>query len=148
MALEHIYHARNRHFIGPTSFKANLLTYFHSKSKSACKILSHFGPFGSYTSLIQWLGEQGKIPNSAPTHELLTFFDNNQVVCKNHHVKVNNTMKTSTITSVIHITSKDHTDLQSDTKLCPSLWLPDFQLNHGQQLELHEFQQQAQEKLG
>ncbi len=76
-------------FHWPNLFQSHL-THFYSKS--ACKIFSHFAPFGSYTSLIQWLGEQNQTPYSPPTHDILTFFDNNQVACKNH-VKINSAMK-------------------------------------------------------
>ncbi len=84
LALEHVYHAHNHnhYFIGPTCFKAHLLTYFHSKSKSASYILSHFGPFGSYTSLIKWLTEQGKTPSPTLCNDIITYYDNNQVISK------------------------------------------------------------------
>lgn len=58
-----------RTFIMHAIFSSLALVFFRSKSKSAC-ILSHFGPHGSYTPLIQWLGEQGQTPNLAPTHDI------------------------------------------------------------------------------
>ena len=147
LALENMYHARNRSFIGPTSFKAHILAYFHSKSKSTSHILGQFGPFGSYTALHKWLNEQGKVPLPTPNTDIISFFDNNQVVGKTHHVSLNSTVKSSTITTIIHIHARNTSTLQHQPHLSPSLWLPHFNLEQSHHAQFEELQKHSEETL-
>ena len=84
--LEQMLHTCNMGFVGPVSFKLNMLVYFSSKSKTACNILSRNGPFGSYTTILNWLNDQGHNAITAPQGDIITFFDNNQVVGKNYKI--------------------------------------------------------------
>ncbi len=146
--MENIYHTRNHNFIGPSSFKAHLLSYFHCKSKSASTILSKFGPFGSYTTLLNWLAQQGTQPIAAPDTDILTFVDNNQNIGRTHHISLNSTIKSSTITTLIHIHAQGTgmQQIQKDAQLSPAIRLQDISLaNHHD--DWKRLQTSAQETL-
>ncbi len=86
-------------------------------------------------------------PPPPPTGDLVTFYDNNQVIGKTHHVSLNNKVRSSTITTAIHIPSRGQ-PLQQDPTLSPATWLTDFELNPIQLEQLRQLQHEAEALLG
>lgn len=145
LGLEHIYHCRDRHFIGPLSFKRAIEIYFTSKSKTSCSILSKAAPFPSYQTLLTWLSNQGKDPLMCPNGDTITFFDNNQIIGKTHNVKLNQTVKSSVVTTLIHISSPLTSHyLQMQEALSPKVWLKSFELSDANKEQLVTIEEKSQ----
>lgn len=103
-AMHQIHHTRCLTFTSPLCFSNNLVLYFLTKSKKAVNLWGSLGPYGSYTTLMKWLSRQSMQPLQRPVDgDVITFFDNNQVVGKTHRVKVQQKVPISVITTSIHI---------------------------------------------
>ena len=143
--LEHMVHLRHLGYIGPISFAKNLISYFTVKSRQVSNLLSYDGPFGSYTTVIKWIREQGMDPLMCPNGDVITFFDNNQVVGKQYGLSFNAKCHASVMTTLIHIMCQSH--LQYELELSPNIWLTDFNLpDNGIELYI-DMQHKSQEML-
>ena len=110
--------------ITPLFFIFNIVSYFICGSKLTSSTLSAFTPSGSYTTLKNWL--QGQMSNlcSLPSlNDIITYFDNNQVLSRNWRVRYDAKVRLSVITSVIHILTNKLTSLQTQLHLDPHTWL-------------------------
>jgi hypothetical protein len=124
MSLDCLYSARHPNTITPWCFASNLLTYFVSGSKTACTINSSTYPSGCYTTVLNWAKHQADVPIIVPGEsDVITYFDNNQVLARNWRVRYDAKAMLGVVTSLIHIIPKDGTTLQHDPALSPSSWL-------------------------
>ncbi len=104
--MEHVYYMQNERLMDPSAFGKTLMVYFASRSKFAVNVLSKNGPYASYRTFTNWIEEQGSVPLAAPETDVITFYDNNQIIGKTHHISINNKCQTSTITTGIHISTE------------------------------------------
>ncbi len=147
LMLEHLYYVQNRRFVGKTCFARNLMVYCSTRSKQSVDILASDGPYGAYATVTHWLRQQGKHRLTAPEGDIITYFDNNQVVGKTHHITLGNKAPSSTITTTIHIATHGPS-IQHDSSLCPSKWLSNFNMDDAQQQKLKTLQEEAEMLLG
>ncbi|KAJ8322266.1 LOW QUALITY PROTEIN: hypothetical protein KUTeg_000737 [Tegillarca granosa] len=123
-AIEHVYNLTNDNFVAPLCFSSNLLTYYITGSKNACVLNSSGSPAGSYTTISKWINNQSIEPLSCPENpDVITFFDNNQVLERKWRVKYNFKSSTSVLTTVVHIIPDLTRNLQMEDKLSPRHWL-------------------------
>ena len=123
-AIDSTYKARNLSTISPFSFSRNFITYCMTGSKMACDLNNSVSPSGSYTSIRKWMKDKSSDPVKPPKNgDLITFFDNNQVLCRNWRVTYNYKCKVSVITTVLHIVPSPETRLQYTPNLSPFHWL-------------------------
>ena len=123
VCIENLYKCVNYRFIGPTSFTINLLVYILSGSEKALNILSAHGCGGSYTTIKTWLKDNASEElHYSLDEDVITFFDNAQILGKNWRVKLDCSAIVSCITSIIHITSTHNASVQSMDHLSPAHW--------------------------
>ena len=104
MAIDCIYACANRNVITPFSFLSNVTAYMLSGSKLICNIFSKLFPSGSYTTIKTWLDCAAASPPQTPAgRDLITYFDNSQVLGRNWRVRLQAKMKVSVITCASHI---------------------------------------------
>ena len=96
-------HVRNLSFVAPFCFRKCLELYFVEKRKSVLSIMGSTGPYGSYPTVIAWLNIYAGEVLVCPSCNIITYFDNSQVVGKSWNVKVDNKVKQSVITMNLHI---------------------------------------------
>ena len=74
-------------------------------SKAICEMNNSSATSGGYTTLQCWITSRTQTPSSRPSQEndLVTFFDNNQVLARNWRVVYDYKSKASAITTIIHI---------------------------------------------
>ncbi|XP_046346471.2 uncharacterized protein LOC124127059 [Haliotis rufescens] len=122
-AYEHLYGARNSNVICPLSFAMNLLLYYVTGSKVACNLSAKTSPSGSYQTILKWINEQAAVPVKCPTAgDIITFFDNNQVLARNWRVRYDAKAMVSVVTTLLHIFPPE-TTLQTTPHLSPCNWL-------------------------
>lgn len=118
--VESIYGCRNNSFVSPMSFSQNLLGYYITGSKSALRIGCKGSPSGSYTTVQNWISEQSKDAIECPQNaDVVTFFDNNQVLEKKWKVEVNYKGKASVVTTMVHIIPDIESNIQHILELSP-----------------------------
>ena len=123
-AVDTIYKAKDVNYVSPLHFSANLVNYNITGSKLVCNIFSQMAAGGNYKTILKWLNEQSSSNMPAPpTRDVITYFDNNQVLMRNWRVRADAKMFVSVITSVMNIIPSPHTNLQYDQALSPSSWL-------------------------
>ncbi|XP_062577384.1 uncharacterized protein LOC134239238 [Saccostrea cucullata] len=116
--------------IMPFSFSVNLLIYYISNSKTVCNHYSAAHPAGSYSSLINWIEEHSTLPIIIPSkHDIITFFDNNQVLARNWRVRYDAKAILSVITTIIHIFQNPCTDLQIKNEFSPRNWFYNIEIS-------------------
>ncbi|XP_062603684.1 uncharacterized protein LOC134265484 [Saccostrea cucullata] len=98
--------------------------FYITGSKSALTLSTKGSPSGSYTTVQNWIADQGKQKIQCPQHaDVVTFFDNNQVLEKKWKVEVNYKSSSSVITTTVHIVPDDTQQLQERPELSPKEWL-------------------------
>ncbi len=145
--LEHLLLCAESAFCRQTCFARNLMVYSSTRSKLPLDILATDGPYGAYANVTHWLQQQGKNRLTAPEGDIITYFDNNQVVGKTHHITLGNKAPSSTITTTIHISTHGPA-IQHHGSLCPSKWLSNFNMDVAQQQKLKTLQEEAELLLG
>ena len=124
MAIDCIYSAIYPKCITILSFITSLMCYVMTGSKSVCRIISSVTPSGCYNTLLNWLKEQSSSYIPPPSDiDIISFFDNNQILSRNWNVRYNCKALVSVITTNIHLLPPLPTYLQSDPSLSPSSWL-------------------------
>lgn len=122
-AIEHLYSLISSNIIMPFSFSINLLTYYMSNSKTVCNMYSSAHPAGSYTSVLKWIEEHAANPITIPfQHDVITYFDNNQVLARNWRVRYDAKAILSYVTTVVHFFPSPTTDLQLLNNFSPRHW--------------------------
>ena len=122
-ALDCLYKARNLSLITPLPFSHNLITYCLTGSKTVCSMNS-LSAGGGYTAIRKWLkNKSNSVLQCPPGVDVITFFDNNQVIGRNWRVVYNYKSKCSVITTVLHIIPSCATQLQTIPQLSPFQWL-------------------------
>ena len=94
-------------------------------------MLGGVGPYGSYPTVITWLEDQATLLLQCPPDgNLITFFDNNQIIGKSWNINHDNLFKKSVITMQLHIQTngEEITPIQTMTEHRPSEWLTDTSL--------------------
>ena len=77
-------------FIGPFGFAVNLLVYLMTGSEYAANMIGSISGGGCYATLIKWLYVQASQAIKCNFEDdVITFFDNAQVLGKNWHVHLN-----------------------------------------------------------
>ena len=110
--------------ITPMFFIFNIVSYFICGSKITSSVLSAFTPSGSYYTLKNWLhGQMLNLCSLPSAADIVTYFDNNQVLSRNWRVRYDAKVRLSVITSVIHILTSKLTTLQNNVNLDPRIWL-------------------------
>ena len=104
-----------------------------------------FAPPGS--TIQSWLKEQGKTPNSLPPNDVVTFFDNNQVIGRNYGVSMSKAPQ-SVITTTVHMASKHDERIQNNEECNPAKWLQSFELNDANKVALSNMVAEAEKLLG
>lgn len=129
--LEGIYYLRHRNVVLPLSFATSLIVYSATRSRLALTLLNKLGPYGSYTTCKSWLKSTSKAIRDSGKNkvsvlkDVQTFINNCQVVGKTWNVHLNNKVKASVITTVIHVIpeSQAQPPIQSNPDLSPRKWL-------------------------
>ncbi|XP_062620908.1 uncharacterized protein LOC134282522 [Saccostrea cucullata] len=122
-AIEHLYSLISANIIMPFSFSLNLLTYYMSNSKTVCNMYSSAHPAGSYSSVLKWIEDHATTPISVPfQHDLISYFDNNQVLARNWRVRYDAKAILSYVTTVVHFFPNPTTELQLVNNLSPRHW--------------------------
>ncbi|XP_062590242.1 uncharacterized protein LOC134251838 [Saccostrea cucullata] len=120
-AVDSVYYLVNTKFVAPLAFAKSLLIYTKTGSKEGVNVASAASPSGSYTSILNWLKansqEKIKIPDNS---DVISFFDNNQVIGRKWRVKNDFKAESSVITSVAHM--QPRSDIQRNIELAPSKW--------------------------
>ncbi|XP_078336984.1 uncharacterized protein LOC144626577 [Crassostrea virginica] len=101
-------------------------SYYITGSKSALTLATKGSPCWSYTTIQSWIADQGKEEIHCPQDpDVVTFFDNNQVLEKKWKVEVNYKSRASVIITLIHIipNTMDPHRLQKIPELSPKMWL-------------------------
>jgi len=110
--------------IFPLSFTTNLISYFSTGSKTVSEFNNAVSPCGSYSTIMNWINERSSAKNVLPPeNDVITFFDNNQVLARNWRVTFDYKSTASVITNVLHIFPNCATNLQRIAELSPSSWL-------------------------
>ena len=105
-------------------FALSLIFYFICGSKTLVSLLSSACPSVSFTSVLNWFKERTPTPLIYSEHsDVITYFDNNQVLARNWHVRYNAKALVSVITSVIHIVPNIISHYQKIAELSPNNWL-------------------------
>ncbi|XP_062600641.1 uncharacterized protein LOC134262278, partial [Saccostrea cucullata] len=78
--LESLYGCRNQRFVSPISFAQSLIGFYITGSKSALTLSTKGSSSGSYSTVQNWIADQGKQKIQCPQHAdvVYTFFNNNQ----------------------------------------------------------------------
>ena len=67
-------------------------------------ISSSLSPYGSYTTTKSWINNQSNIPIVCPENiDVVSYFDNNQVLARNWRVKFDAKAQVSVTTTLLHI---------------------------------------------
>ncbi|XP_062577048.1 uncharacterized protein LOC134238946 [Saccostrea cucullata] len=123
-AIEHLYSIAMTNTILPFSFSLNLLSYYVSSSKTVCNLYSSAHPSGSYSSVLNWIEQHSQSSIDVPFHnDIITYFDNNQVLARNWRVRYDAKAILSTITTVVHFSLNPPYNLQNNDSFSPRLWL-------------------------
>ena len=110
--------------------------YFVCGSKTVVNFLSSVLPGGCYTSIRNWFSSITTNKIVCPKNkDLVTFFDNNQVLARNWRVRYDSKAKLSVITSVIHIEQCNPTKFQYQLELDPKSWLYNNNFNNIQVID-------------
>ena len=104
----------------PLSFSENVLIYSSSKSKILPNALGAISPSGNYYTVRRWLAHQAECSLPPLEGDLIYGFDNDQVIGRTYHVRADNKVRASVITSVCAFA--DNGTLQREDKLKPSNW--------------------------
>ena len=89
-----------------------------------CRMISSVTPSGCYNTIINWLKEQSTIYIPPPSNiDIVTFFDNNQILARNWNVRYKSKALVSVITTTIHLIPPIPSFIQSDASLSPTSWL-------------------------
>ena len=131
MCVELIYFLRFLNFISPLSFRINLIQYFSSASKVVTSLNGACSPSGGYDTVRKWIKKHAtpfRIPS--PNPDIITFFDNDQVLAKTYKIQLHNKLQVSTITNYLHFQpSHNIPSIQIHPHLSPIVWL-DFDLHN------------------
>nr|XP_054753606.1 uncharacterized protein LOC129259335 [Lytechinus pictus] len=119
-AVEQCYFNVNPKFVLPHSFKENILIYSVSKSKLLPDALGGVSPAGTYYRLRKWLDHRAYKELPPLNGDVVIAFDNDQVVGKTYHVKADNKVRVSVITSICAF--EEDGKLQERAELKPSNW--------------------------
>ena len=123
-SVDSLYKARCLNLVTPLAFAINLVGYYLSGSKIICSLNNSTSPAGSYPTLRSWINLQREAPLNAPQNgDIITFFDNNQILSRNWRVNYDHKCKVSVITTVIHIVPGFPTQLQMAPNFSPLKWL-------------------------
>ena len=125
MALDCIYATVSHKSVTVLCLMVSIVTYVMSGSKALVRTLSSFMPCGSYTTLLRFLKQITETTDCSKVPEdrdIVTFFDNNQILCKNWNVEFDSKFKVSVITTSIHLLPPDITYLQSVRHFSPKVW--------------------------
>ncbi|KAK3098397.1 hypothetical protein FSP39_019148 [Pinctada imbricata] len=125
-AVDCLYKARNLALITPLAFSCNVLTYCLTGSKTACLLNQNISPAGGYTSVKTWMEDNSLASSmslSTSCNDVITYFDNNQVIGRNWRVNYNYKCKSSVVTTVLHIIPDVSSNLQRQVHLSPFQWL-------------------------
>ena len=119
-----MYKARCLNLVTPLSFSINLISYYISESKIICSLNNSTSPAGSYPTIRNWISKQNEQPLKSPEScDILTFFDNNQIISRNWRVNYDHKCKVSAITTLIHIVPGLPSQLQEAPDFSPLKWL-------------------------
>ena len=128
--LKNIYYLRHRNVVLPLNFAISLIVYSLTRSKLSLQAINKTGPCGSYSTIQTWLtntSENVKLNGENKVsilHDVQKFIDNCQVIGRTWNVHLNNKVKASVITNIIHITPSQlaNPPIQSLPDLSPSRW--------------------------
>ncbi|XP_063971571.1 uncharacterized protein LOC135159708 [Lytechinus pictus] len=120
--IEQVYSLYNKKIVLPFSLSENLVVHAATRNKAACNVISSSSPAGSHTYILNWLKEQAAKPLDTPSGDILVGFDNDQVIGKSYHVRTDNKVKASVITSTCIAEVQPAGRLQASKDLKPGNW--------------------------
>ena len=123
---EIIYNLVKHSLVSPYALAENLVCYSLSNSALVTDINGHTSPAGGYDFVRKWMKEEAKEVAQLPSSDLAVAFDNDQVIGKSWHVRPNNKVSSSVVTSTL-VASIDGT-VQNDRNLMPGGWMSSKQL--------------------
>lgn len=119
-----VLHARNLNTVCILGFATNLSLYLATGSRAACSIIGASGPYGSYHTVQAWIRQQSEqAVNCTIPNDVISFYDNAQVVGKTWRVRLGGKVTVSVITSILHLPANFTTSLQEKTDLSPHKWM-------------------------
>lgn len=121
-AIESVYHVRNTQVVLPLSFSEAIVEYSITNSKLASNLKGASSASGHYQTQRDWLTEQASTPLPPVSGDIVCAFDNDQVIGKHWHVRANQKLKSSVITTVAVAEVNPHGKLQEDEDLKPGNW--------------------------
>lgn len=86
-AVEHLYRLVGNNIIMLFSFSLNLLTYYMCTSRTVCDMYCSAHPAGSYSTLQNWIQQHSSNKIYVRNVDVITYFDNNQVLARNGRVR-------------------------------------------------------------
>jgi hypothetical protein len=123
-SIDNINKASNLTYVAPLQFCCNLITYYISGSKLISQIYNRQNAGGSYTTLQRWLKSISceALKCNSPG-DIVTFFDNNQIVAGNWRVTYGYKCTASVLTMCINIDAKLNSNIQVSALYSPRNWL-------------------------
>lgn len=119
-AKENVYFLMRKNLVLPFSFAMNLLTLYLCPNKLVCSLNSSCGPAGSYSTILNWIADHSQEGVTVlSSNDVITFFDNNQVLARNWRVHFEAKATLSAVTTVVHFFPFSSTRLQEIPHLSP-----------------------------
>jgi len=123
-AYEHVLFSRNPNIVLPLAFSCNLVSYVVVGSKLVCDINAAASPSGCYYTVLNWIKEASAQPIVIPPEgDVITCFDNNQVMARNWRVRFDSKAALSVVTNILHIFPNIRSNVQTKEELMPSSWM-------------------------
>ena len=123
LTIEMLYRMRYPSCIAPLSFMRNLLFYVGHDRSRVMKMNGASGPGGSYTTVTDWVKGLATLPPTCPDGDIITVFDNDQVIGRTWKVRPDNKVSSSVITNIAWIVVQPDGHLQTETAFLPGKWL-------------------------
>jgi hypothetical protein len=102
---------------------ASLIEYCATNSKTVADINFKQGATGSYSTLKRWVKDSSvKQCEPPPSTDIVSFLDNNQVICRNWRVTYGHKTQASVVTTIINILPSVTSTIQQDASLSPRQW--------------------------
>ena len=121
--LESVMGLTTTNIILPIHFRESILQYSLSPSRLALQVHGSSGCHASYKTVQGWLEKLPKTSTLTLSGDLIAIFDNNQVLSRAWHVKVEGKFSCSIITMVLYFEIDGIGKLQWKTELKPGQWL-------------------------
>ena len=121
-SVESILNLSAAHTVLPVHFRESVLLYVLTGSKLALTTVGGASPHSSYWSVRSWLSNLSDKPSKVPTGDIMTAFDNNQILQRRWRVTLNNVVQCNVATMIIYFDLDENGQLQFENE-APSSWM-------------------------